>query len=170
MANDWFKSFLSQRKQSVRIGSLLSDAQFICYGVPQGSVLGPILFLIYINDITMGTKSGKPTLFADDTCIFYSKETISDLELSMNEDLIEISKWLVANKLSLNILKSNFVVFGPKKHVKLNISLNNVILNQQDCVKYLGIFIDSDLSWKSHITYLRTVYYSFIYSHCGIWY
>jgi hypothetical protein len=188
VANNWFKSYLSNRQQSVRIGSVLSDKEIIAYGVPQGSVLGPILFLLFINDISSGAESGDPTLFADDSSLFYSSNDRNKLEKIINKDLDKISKWLISNKLSLNVSKSNFIIFGKSKNISLSISLNGVSLLQKDCVKYLGIYLDSKLSWKNHIDHvkkklsssisviynlrsfvtpviLKQIYYSFIYSN-----
>jgi hypothetical protein len=188
LANDWFKSYLSNRYQSVCIGSVLSDKEVIEYGVPQGSVLGPILFLLYINDIANSTKAGNLTLFADDSALFYACNNKNQLEKIINEDLKNISQWLISNRLTLNVLKSNFVVFGQKNKLALSISLNNVPLEQKDCVKYLGIYLDHKLSWNHHIDIvkkklssaisiiyklryfvspdiLKHIYYAFIYSN-----
>ena len=97
-----------------------------------------------------------PTLFADDTSLFYSNACIKQLETDINSDLIKVSDWLASNKLILNVSKSNFIVFNQgKHHFKLDIKLDNDPLIQKDCVKYLGIFIDSKLLWANHIDHVK---------------
>ena len=151
----WFSSYLKGRHQVVKIGSIFSDKTLMEYGVPQGSVLGPILFLIFINDISMCTSKGEPTLFADDSSLLYSNSSIEQLENDINSDLIKISDWLIANKLTLNVDKSNYIVFKQVNDCKLDINLNGTPLLQKEFVKYLGLLIDSKLSWNHHIDYLK---------------
>ena len=109
---DWFRSYLNQRSQRVFVGGELSVDRTIKYGVPQGSVLGPLLFLLYINDIPKASKIMNFHLFADDTSLFYSHKNINVLEEVVNAELGCISDWLVANKLSLNTKKSNFMIIS----------------------------------------------------------
>ena len=125
-----------------------------------GSVLGPLLFLLYINDIHKSSKEFTFYLFADDTSLTYANDNLRTLELTVNNELEKVSEWLNANKLTLNVKKSNYVIFRPRQkripfipQIKIfNPTLNTrVILEMKDFVKYLGIMIDSELSWKHHI-------------------
>ena len=156
-AKNWFISYLSNRQQSVTINNSKSDPVTISCGIPQGSVLGPILFLIYINDFHLCSTLFDFNLFADDANLFYRHKNLHVLQQNINSELINIHVWLCANKLSLNIEKSNFVLFHARqKKITINfeLKLNNKNLKQEESLKYLGIFIDSNLSWKPHIKYI----------------
>ena len=154
----WFKSYLSNRTQYTEIGDVLSDVGFINCGVPQGSVLGPLLFLLYINDITESSQILKFFLFADDTTLFYSDKTNPETENLLNTELSKVSDWLAANKLSLNVDKSNFMHFhfGKKKKITLNISLDDRSVTEKTVTKYLGTLIDNKLNWKQHIQHIHS--------------
>ena len=163
--NSWFSSYLSKRSQSTQIGSTVSDKEEIVCGVPQGSVLGPLLFLIYVNDIYRCSQIFDFYLFADDTNLLYSNKDLKDLETVVHEELIKVGDWLDANKLSLNTSKSNVVIFHPYQHkpdctIQLEIYNNDlkesVPLEQKTFVKYLGILTDNNLSWKYHIDYISS--------------
>ena len=145
---EWFKSYLSNRKQAVKIGLNQSSSQAVVSGVPQGSVLGPFLFLLYINDIYLSSPLVKFHLFADDTCIFHSSKNNSKLEQELNSTLTNVATWLKANKLSLNVDKSNLLLFTLKKKQKsanINIHLGDDKLEPKDYAKYLGAYIDNKL-------------------------
>ena len=161
--NAWFSSYLSCRTQSTQIGSTVSNKETIVCGVPQGSVLGPLLFLIYVNDMHRSSNKLDFYLFADDTNLLYADKDLNNLETIVNEELLRLCEWLNSHKLSLNIAKSNFVIFHPYQHkVDHNVSLeifdNNsrqsVSLERKTYVKYLGVLIDGNLSWKQHIDYI----------------
>ena len=157
VAKEWFISYLKDRKQYVSIGNVKSDYKNISCGVPQGSVLGPLLFLLYINDLKECLHLLDAHLFADDTNLFYSGKNLKDLETTVNSELKEVQTWLSANKLSLNITKSYFVIFRPhQKNIpfQIHLSINNELLKQEECIKYLGIFLDSHLKWRFHINYI----------------
>ena len=113
--NLWFKSYLSNRSQTTEIDGYVSEESVTAYGVPQGSVLGPLLFLIYINDIQMISNKLKFYLFADDTNLLYADKNLKSLENTINKELRNLSSWLRANKLTLNIKKSHFVLFSPRQ-------------------------------------------------------
>ncbi len=122
------------------------------------SVLGPLLFLLYINDIASSSKILKFHLFADDTSIFYSHRELLILETTINKEMKNVSDWLIANKLNLNVKKSNFVLFRSKMHKrqdKINISINNEVLEEKIFAKYLGVLIDNKLSWEQLIDHVN---------------
>ena len=150
IANDWFRSYLHNRQQFVCIGDTTSDYSINSCGVPQGSVLGPLLFLIYINDFKNCSRLLDFHLFADDTNLFASHKNISDLEILINKELVNVNEWLCANKLSLNLEKTNFILFHPPQK-KLNycvkLHINEFYVAHEKCLKYLGILIDYKLSW-----------------------
>ena len=191
IALQWFKSYLSDRRQCTSIGDTLSDADLIKCGVPQGSVLGPLLFLLYINDITNSSSIFKFILFADDTSLFFSHKNNPNVEDILNNELGKVASWLSANKLSLNVGKSNLLIFTLCDRTNINdinLSINNEKLKIVNMAKYLGVLIDDKLNWNEQIkainlklakgigllskirhyvpkTVLRSLYYAFINSH-----
>ena len=163
--NNWFASYLSGRTQSTQIGSSVSRKERIVCGVPQGSVLGPLLFLIYVNDMYRSSNKFEFYLFADDTNLLLAEKDLKNLEIITNEELFKLYEWLNSNKLSLNTAKSNFVLFHSyqrKLHHAVNLKIfdNNskqlVSLERKTYVKYPGVLIDGSLSWKYHIDYIST--------------
>ena len=159
LALDWFKNYLTGRTQIVKYKSTNSNSLTIKCGVPQGSVLGPLLFLIYINDITKCSQILSFILFADDTNLFLNHHDVLTLYNTMNQELKEGTAWLTANKLSLNINKTNFIIFKSNrkklKH-KTNVIINEHIIDQVKYAKFLGIYIDEELSWKYHINHIAS--------------
>ena len=154
----WFESYLSNRKQTVKIGNTFSDEKQITCGAPQGSILGPILFLLYINDIKNSAKQINFFLFADDTSTFLMHKHIEELEKIYNKELKNVKNWLDANKLSLNISKSNMILF-KKNRTKtskiLSVKIMGEEIKEKEYTKYLGILIDNKLSWKQHINHVN---------------
>ena len=149
-----FKSYLHSRTQFVKINDHVSSFLNIEFGVPQGSILGPLLFLIYINDLPNATNFFI-RLFADDTFLCSQNENILSLENEVNNELEKVYCWLASNKLTLNVNKSKYMLISKKKSLpSLNIKINDE--NLDDCVsyKYLGVYFDKDLSWKPHTDYL----------------
>ena len=151
-----FRSYLSNRMQCTNINSILSDLISIELGVPQGSILGPLLFLIYINDLP-GASPLITKLFADDTCLLFSADSVAALQQIANTELSKIVNWMVSNKLTLNHSKSKFLIITKKgRNASINIHINNHAIEQVDSIEYLGITIDSKLSWNEHIKYLES--------------
>jgi hypothetical protein len=154
-----FESYLSNRAQAVEVNGKMSENGIIKHGVPQGSILGPLLFLLYINDISQSSDILKFFLFADDTTVFYSADPSDEnTEEILNNELEKVSCWLSANKLSLNVKKSNFLHFhyGKTNKKKLNIKINNTEVEEKNSTKYLGTFIDTQLSWKTQIQHIKS--------------
>ena len=191
----WFSSYLENRKQYVELEEKSNLRSVIC-GIPQGSSLGPLLFLIYINDISNCSEALSFRIFADDTTIFASSKKLIDLELMVNSELVKVSNWCNANRLSINFRKTNFMIIkSPKKRLTKNVDIklqNNensyTSIEKKDHVKFLGVFIDENLSWKYHISFLssrlsrsagvflklrhyvsltqmKTIYYSLVYPY-----
>jgi hypothetical protein len=152
-----FNSYLTNRKQYVQYNNYKSSLQTITCGVPQGSILGPILFLLYINDIHNSTTLLKIILFADDTTLTFKHKNINELMRIVNVELGKIADWMKSNKLSINISKTFYVLFRPTKNIIPNIALSidgNEIVKVSS-IKFLGITIDDKLSWKVHIKNLE---------------
>ena len=153
LANNWFKSYLSNRKQFVSINGFNSKKNTMEYGVPQGSVLGPLLFLIYINDLHKAIKYSTVHHFADDTNLLVVGKSLQDIQKQINLDLRYLCKWLKANKISLNTSKTELILFkDPRKKCthELKIKIDGKRLIPSKSVKYLGVFIDCNFSWKIH--------------------
>ena len=150
----WFSSYLRNRKQFVSIGNVVSGQKSITCGVPQGSVLGPLLFLLYINDFSNSATSLDFHLFADDSNLFYSNRNLEVLESNLNEQLLKVHEGLCANKLALNVEKSNFVLFRPvqkKPNRILNLKICDQQITEKQSINYFGILMDCHLNWKNHI-------------------
>ena len=151
VVNNWFNSYLSNREQFVKIGESNSSLCRIKCGVPQGSILGPILFLIYINDLNQISTIIKTIMFADDTNLFLSGKNISDIEKQFNKELIILTEWFNSNLLSLNIKKTSYIVFSNKRNINVNLLLSGVQISRVDDTRFLGVVISSNLSWNKHI-------------------
>jgi hypothetical protein len=161
---DFFKSYISERSQITKVGDVVSGASPVSWGVPQGSVLGPLLFILYVNDILDLKLHGQLTLFADDTALVNRAQDIETLTRLMNKDLRTLTQWLSTNFLSLNIAKSKYMLFGDYETSQHNIQVHcasclPIFWNQCSCpklervheYKYLGLIIDDNLRWHAHI-------------------
>ena len=150
-----FKDYLSNRHQCVDISGTLSSLQPISCGVPQGSVLGPTLFLVYINSIVYAS-SFEITLFADDTHLFISATNTVALQQIINIEMTKIFNWLLINKLSINPNKTQILIFNQPRLTPhtLHVKLNNVMIFPSASAKYLGVMFDDKLTWKHHVEYV----------------
>ena len=131
--------------------------QTIKCGVPQGSILGPLFFIFYINDFPKASKLTELLLFADDTSVFFSHSNPNFLENVLNNELQNIDVWLRCNKLSINIKKTNYVIFRPsqkKFNHSFSLSIGGRSLIQSNVTKFLGVYIDEHLTWKYHINFV----------------
>ena len=163
----WLRSYLTDRKQFIHYDDVHSELLSILVGVPQGSVLGPLLFLIYINDATNASSALKFIHFADDTSLaqnvsFFISENLShsQTERRINAELSRVYDWLCVNKLSLNVSKTRCMLFKhpkiPSVHQTYNLEINNEKIK---CVKefnFLGLILDEHLSWKPHVKKVRS--------------
>ena len=188
----WFKSYLTDRQQYVAYNGYNSCKMNISCGVPQGSILGPLLFLIFINDLHNVSEELFFVLFADDSNLLLSGPDVYELCNRLNRELIGIVNWFKINKLCLNIKKTNFMIFCAKNKNynkdEIQLKVDSIIVEQVDQTKFLGVYIDSRLSWSSHISHvaskisknigiitrarkvlnkktLTTLYYTFIYPY-----
>ena len=150
-----FKSYLKARKQYTHFRSVKSKENSISFGIPQGSILGPLLFLIYINDFPENLKTCNSILFADDTTLLFHDSDPKNLLSTINSELEIATKWFSANKLSLNVTKTNYIIFhNPQKKLPSylsNIKLGGVPIEKTDSAKFLGVWVDQNLNWKKHI-------------------
>ena len=158
---EWFKSYVHDRVQYTEINGEKSSLARVQYGVPQGSILGPLLFLIYINDLASATNL-KVLSFADDTTLVKSSDNLSDSIPEINNELNKVYTWLNLNKMAINISKTCYMIFGPTKmtfphNIDNIVNINNIPINRigdnnnETSVKFLGIYLDEKLSWKNHI-------------------
>ena len=135
-----------------------SDTRLISTGVPQGSILGPLLFIIFINDLPKSSTFFSTRLYADDTSLTASGSDLDSLLCKINNHLPVVYEWLCSNKLTLNLTKTKFLIFMPPQKESYNLyqplTVANVHLKKSFRVKYLGVYIDCHLTWHDHIDYI----------------
>ena len=154
-ALDWYRSYLTGRKQFVCINDSNSNFNAITCGVPQGSLLGPLLFIIYINDFQKSSSDLSFILYADDTSVFFSHKDPETLVNTVNLGLNSIYEWICCNKLSLNVVKTQCMLFSNSiEMLPHNVILNDNVIELVDSTKFLGLEIDTKLSWKQHISHI----------------
>lgn len=151
-------SYLTERTQSVKIRSTYSSYKNASMGVPQGSILGPLLFIIYINDLPKLSSNMTCLSYADDTAIIFKGDTIAHLQSTVNNLLVQISSWFDANFLSLNVLKTYTQHYTTRSvDFKLEVKINNIYVKENESIRYLGVLIDKSLKFTKHIDQVSNI-------------
>ena len=151
---EWLKSYFMRRSIVVDYKDIVSERHLLSYGTPQGLVLGPLLFLVFANDLVKSLKFGNCVTFADDTTIFMSGNNLSFLYKKANEDLRRLSSWLDSNFLTLNIEKSLYVLFRTKNKAlddSIKLKIGDREIKRAKNTKFLGVIIDEYLDWEAHV-------------------
>jgi hypothetical protein len=154
---EWFLSYLSGRKQKVKVNNNISEALPVDIGVPQGSVLGPFLFLLFANDLSNFVMDGCVNCFADDTVIYVTGRTISEVTTKLQGIINDVRQWYLGNRLKVNPTKSEVMYIGTPqrlKHLNSNsvLKYGNDVLSVTNNIRYLGLILDSNLTWCQHIS------------------
>ena len=191
IAQKWFRSYLDNRKQYTVFNNSKSSTHLITCGVPQGSILGPLLFLLYVNDIANVSDKLFTLLFADDSNMFIQGKDVNDLIDNVNVEMVSLVKWLNVNKLSLNVKKTKFMIFRSKRKlptINRNLHIMDTVVQRVTSIRFLGVILDEKCDWGEHINmvkskvskgigilrkariYLKipsllTLYYSFLYPY-----
>ena len=145
----WFKSYLSNRKSFVLLEDVFSKEVLIAYGVLQGSILGPLLFLIHINDLPQALSETASNLYAEDTCIYYQHKDIQKIKTILNKEFSSLCEWFIDNKLPIHFGEyktKSILLTRSKTPAKLNLSFQGHLINQYNCVEYLSCFLDYNLN------------------------
>jgi hypothetical protein len=150
----WISDFLTDRSQAVVLGGARSQVAPVTSGVPQGSVLAPSLFLLFINDIVESVSHSNIRLFADDTIIYKQISSVTDVN-ELQEDLNAVQAWSSSNMMKFNTTKSSMIVFSKNNNqFPCSYYLGDALLQQVSTIKYLGVYITSTLKWDAHINYI----------------
>ena len=161
-AYNWFKSYLENRTQICSVSGSLSKTCSLQGGIPQGTILGPLLFLLYINDLPNCLTNSYPRVYDHDTHLTNADKDVNIIQSCLNEDLLNISKWLIANKLSLNMTNTEVILIGSRQKLTTltaspALSIKGIPVNQVSTSKSLGVLIVANLTWGSHIDMLAKI-------------
>ena len=164
---EWLRNYLDNRKQYVQYNKIKSETTTMPCGVAQGSVLGPLLFIIYTNDLPNCLTHCKAILFADDTTLYSSSSNFQELYQTTNTDLKQLDEWFRSNKLSLSVRKTHYVVFRHKPDQipdNLNIRIRNEQISRKEHIQFLEMHIDEQLNWHQHIKFVKNKISSSLYA------
>ena len=184
----WFKSYLCNRQRYTVINNVYSCFTRVPCGVPQGSTLVPLLFLLYVNDISCVLPGENIKLFADDTNLFISGVDVNTLNQKCNYCIDTLNQWLIVNRLHVNVDKTNIMIFSKTKANDICVKINDLTVTKVQYGRYLGIYLDDTLTWSHHIdtvyskllkyvgifyeiksklplSVLRNIYFAFVYPH-----
>ena len=156
----WLEDYLNERYQCTVANNTCSNLKLITCGVPQGSVCGPLLFLLYINDISCIMKNCNVSLYADDTVLYVTHGNVENAAIEVQQDLDNLADWCNRNKLTINSKKTKYCVYGLRSAIKksktkdISLSLNTDILDRVCSYKYLGFILDDHLNFNKHISEL----------------
>jgi len=184
----WFKSYLTDRRQYVYVNGTASSTEYLLHGVPQGSILGPLLFIIYINDIPQISNFAHFILYADDANIIITGANLHEIEDKIKLLIASLLHWIHTNGLKLNIKKTKYLIFSNKAKHDINITISGTKIERRTSERFLGIMMDENLNWNTHrlalatkisrnagilyklrgsipLNILQTLYFSFVQSH-----
>ena len=154
-ALNWFESYLSERRIVTVVNNATSNERSLSHGVPQGSILGPLLFTIFINDLPDIFKRSSVHLYADDTVIYFSHGDAKEVQSVLNSEMLKLDDWMRTNNLFINYTKTVCMLFGTRymlsKCNEIDIKIRDICIEQVKSTKYLGIHIDRELKWDMHI-------------------
>ena len=150
------KSHLQNRTQYVSVNGTISDSNTILSGVPQGSILGLLLFLLFINDLSDSIIKSTVDMYADDTLIYFCHNDVKTIETCLTDNLASLSKWLDENLMKVNVSRTKVMLLGTcartSKINNINVVMNNCTVEKVNSFKYLGVKIDVNLKWNDHIS------------------
>ena len=161
---EWFKSYLSNRQQFVSYMGCNSDRSIVTRGVPQGSILGPLLFLIFINDLPLSVNRSSLHMYADDQTLITKGKNLNEINTTVNSDIAPISNWMISNSMRVNTTKTKYVLIATPQKLKsiannrnddlLSVYIAGSKISQVNCGSILGVSLDETLSWNSHVNRL----------------
>ena len=151
----WFQNYRTGRSQVVSVNGATSDSHDLDVGVPQGSTLGPLLFIVLIMIFLVWLTKCKITLYAVDTALLFSSKRVHEIQTVLTSKLKHVNNWFKNNKLTLNVIKTKYTVIWTSQLLKnkspnLTLSIDNNILEHVTCYKYLGVYSDENLNWSHH--------------------